>query len=132
VEVTPASSVAGDGSSEQPILPAPGQQRSRCRGSSYRRHLRRLGLLQQLLQRLGRPVVVQGVPPEEAQGSSSSRTLSPVGARKKSPAAPVVDAPAPHAGGGAASPSGWTNQPQDGCIAHYLPLWSTAQVVHHL
>jgi hypothetical protein len=53
----------------------------------------------------GRPVVVQGAPPGEAQGSSSSRTLSPVGARKKSPAAPVVDVPAPHAGGGAASPS---------------------------
>jgi hypothetical protein len=98
----------------QPILPAPGQQRSRCRGSSCRRHLRRLGLLQQLLQRLGRPVVVQGAPPEEAQRSSSSRTLSPVGARKKSPAAPVVDAPAPHAGGGAASPSDWNDRPRDG------------------
>jgi hypothetical protein len=47
-----------------------------------------------------------GAPPGEAQGSSSSQTLSPAGARKKSPVAPVVDVPAPHAGGGAASPSG--------------------------
>jgi hypothetical protein len=61
----------------------------------------------------GRPVVVQGAPPEEAQGSSSSRTLSPGGARKKNHAAPVVDAPAPHAGGGAVSPSGWTVRPRD-------------------
>jgi hypothetical protein len=49
-----------------------------------------------------------------ARGSSSSQTLSPVGARKRSPAAPVVDAPAPHAGGDAASPNGWTDWPQDG------------------
>ena len=62
----------------------------------------------------GRPVVVQGAPPEEAQGSSSSQTLSPAKARKKSPATPVVDAPAPHAGGGAASPSDWTDRPRDG------------------
>jgi hypothetical protein len=42
-----------------------------------------------------------------AQGSSSSQTLSPAGVRKKSlvAPAPVVDAPAPRAGGGAASPS---------------------------
>jgi hypothetical protein len=33
---------------------------------------------------------------------------------KKSPATPVVDAPAPHAGGGAASPSGWTDRSLDG------------------
>jgi hypothetical protein len=60
--------------------------------------------------------VVQGAPPEEAQGSSSSRTLSLAGARKKSPAAPapVVDVPAPHVGGGAVSPSGWTARPRDG------------------
>jgi hypothetical protein len=50
----------------------------------------------------------------EAQGSSSSPTLSPAGARKKSPVAPVVDVPAPHAGGGAASPSGWTDRSLDG------------------
>jgi hypothetical protein len=55
-----------------------------------------------------------GAPPGGAQGSSSSRTLSPAGARKKSHAAPVVDAPAPHAGGGAASPSGWTDRLRDG------------------
>jgi hypothetical protein len=69
-------------------------------------------------------VVVQGAPPGGAQGSSSSQTLSPTGARKKSPAAPVVDVPAPHAGGGAASPSGWTDRswdseadaPQDGRV----------------
>jgi hypothetical protein len=53
---------------------------------------------------------VQGAPPGEAQGSSSSKTLSSARARKKSPAAPVVDAPAAHAGGGAASPSGWTDR----------------------
>jgi hypothetical protein len=49
-----------------------------------------------------------GAPPVGAQGSSSSQTLSPTEARKKSLAAPthVVDAPAPRAGGGAASPSG--------------------------
>jgi hypothetical protein len=39
---------------------------------------------------------------------------SPIGARKKSPAAPVVDVPAPHAGGGVASPNGWTVRPRDG------------------
>jgi hypothetical protein len=46
--------------------------------------------------------------PAGAQGSSSSQTLSPAEARKKSPAAPapVVDAPAPHASGGATSPNG--------------------------
>jgi hypothetical protein len=51
------------------------------------------------------------VPPARAQGSSSSQTLSPAGARKRSPAAPapVVNVPAPHAGGGVASPSGWTD-----------------------
>jgi hypothetical protein len=55
-----------------------------------------------------RSVVVQGVPPAEAQGNSSSQTLSPAEVREKSPAAlaPVVNAPAPRAGGGAASPSG--------------------------
>jgi hypothetical protein len=57
--------------------------------------------------------VVQGAPPEEARGSSSSQTLSPAGARKKSPAAPVVDVPAPHAGNGAAAPSDWTDRPRD-------------------
>jgi hypothetical protein len=43
-----------------------------------------------------------------AQGSSSSQTLYPAEARKKSPAAlaPVIDAPAPRAGGGVASLSG--------------------------
>jgi hypothetical protein len=60
--------------------------------------------------RLGVPFIVprQGAPPAGAQGSSSSQTLFPTEARKKSPAAPapVVDAPAPRVGGGAASPSG--------------------------
>jgi hypothetical protein len=58
--------------------------------------------------KLGHSVVVQGAPLAGAQGSSSSQTLSPAEARKKSPAAPapVVDAPAPRASGGAASPSG--------------------------
>jgi hypothetical protein len=56
---------------------------------------------------------VQGAPPGEAQGSSSSQTLSPAGARKKSPAAPVINIPAPHAGGGAASPCDWTGRPRD-------------------
>jgi hypothetical protein len=55
-----------------------------------------------------------GGAPGGARGSSSSQTLSPAGVRKKSPAAPVVDAPAPHAGGGAASPSGWTDRSRDG------------------
>jgi hypothetical protein len=47
-----------------------------------------------------------------AQGSNASQTLPPAEARKKSPAAPApgADAPAPHAGGGATSPSGWTGQ----------------------
>jgi hypothetical protein len=56
------------------------------------------------------------VPPAEAQRSSSSQTLSPAGARKKSPIAPapVVDAPAPREGGGVASPSGWTDRSPDG------------------
>jgi hypothetical protein len=56
---------------------------------------------------------VQGAPREEARGSSSSQTLSPARARKKSPAAPAVDVPAPHAGGSAASPSDWTDRPRD-------------------
>jgi hypothetical protein len=49
-----------------------------------------------------------GAPPAGAQGNNSSQTLSPTEARKKSPAAPapVVDAPAPRAGGGVASLSG--------------------------
>jgi hypothetical protein len=53
-------------------------------------------------------VVVQGAPPAGAQESSSSHTLPPAEARKKSPAAPtpVADVPAPHAGGGAASLNG--------------------------
>jgi hypothetical protein len=81
---------------------------SQCHGSSCCRHLHRLGLLQQLLQGLGRSMVVQGAPPAGAWGSSSSQTLSPARARKKSPAAPapVVDAPAPRSGGGVVSPSG--------------------------
>jgi hypothetical protein len=50
-----------------------------------------------------------------AQGSSSSQTLSPAAARKKSPAAlaPVVDVPAPRVGGGVASPSGYTDRSLD-------------------
>jgi hypothetical protein len=82
--------------------------KGQCCGSSCCRHLRRLGFLQQLLQHLGRLVVVQGAPPAGAQGSSSSQILSPAEARKKSPAAPapVIDAPTPRACGGAASPSG--------------------------
>jgi hypothetical protein len=61
-------------------------------------------------------VVVQGAPPAGAQGSISSQTLSPAEARKKSPAAPapVIDVPAPRAGGSAASPSGYTSQSLDG------------------
>jgi hypothetical protein len=49
-----------------------------------------------------------GAPPAGAQESSSSQTLPPAKARKKSPAAPtpIADAPAPRAGGGAASPNG--------------------------
>jgi hypothetical protein len=51
-----------------------------------------------------------------ARGSSSTQTLSPAGARKKSPAAPapVVDAPAPRARVGVASPNGWTDRSLDG------------------
>jgi hypothetical protein len=63
---------------------------------------------------VGAPSGGAGAPPGEAQGSSSSQTLSPAGARKRSPAALVVDAPAPHAGGGAASPCDWTDRPRDG------------------
>jgi hypothetical protein len=57
-------------------------------------------------------VVVQGAPLAGAQGSSTSSTLPPIEARRKSPAAlaPGADAPAPRAGGGAISPSGWTDQ----------------------
>jgi hypothetical protein len=48
-----------------------------------------------------------GAPPAGAQESSSSQTLSPAEARKKSPIAPtpVADAPAPRVGGGVASPN---------------------------
>jgi hypothetical protein len=47
-----------------------------------------------------------------AQGSNTSQTLPPSKVRKKSPIAPApgADAPTPRAGGGATSPSGWTNQ----------------------
>jgi hypothetical protein len=53
-------------------------------------------------------VVVQGAPPAGAHKSSASQTIPPTEARKKSPTAPapVADAPAPRAGGGAASPNG--------------------------
>jgi hypothetical protein len=52
------------------------------------------------------------MPPAGAQGSNTSQTLPLAEARRKSPAAlaPSADALAPHAGGGATSPSGWTNQ----------------------
>jgi hypothetical protein len=61
-------------------------------------------------------VVVQGAPLAGAQESSSSQTLPPTEARKKSPSAPtpVADAPAPRAGGGATSPNGYTDQSPDG------------------
>jgi hypothetical protein len=103
MEVTPASSVASDGSSNP----------------SFRLLVsRKVGVVARAVVAtsvvwLGRPVVVQGAPPEEALGISSSQTLSPAGARKKSPAAPIVDAPTPHAGGGAAAPSDWTDRPRD-------------------
>jgi hypothetical protein len=47
-----------------------------------------------------------------AQGSDASQTLPPAEARRKSLAAPApgADAPTPHAGGGATSPSGWTGE----------------------
>jgi hypothetical protein len=47
-----------------------------------------------------------------AQESSASQTPPPAEARKKNHAAPapVADAPAPRAGGGATSPNGWTDQ----------------------
>jgi hypothetical protein len=53
-------------------------------------------------------VVAQGAPPAGAQESSSSQTLPPAEAMKKSPAAPtpIADAPAPRAGDGVASPNG--------------------------
>jgi hypothetical protein len=52
------------------------------------------------------------MPPAGAQGSNVSQTLPPAEAGRKSPAAPApsTDAPAPRAGGGATSPSGWTGQ----------------------
>jgi hypothetical protein len=52
-------------------------------------------------------VVVQGASLAEAQGRAASQTPPLAKARGKSPAAaPGVDAPAPHAGGGAVSPGG--------------------------
>jgi hypothetical protein len=46
------------------------------------------------------------------QGSNASHTLPLAEAKRKSPAAlaPGADALAPCAGGGATSPSGWTDQ----------------------
>jgi hypothetical protein len=57
-------------------------------------------------------VVVQGATLAGAQESSASQTLPFAKARKKSPAslAPVIDAPASRAGGGATSQNGWTGQ----------------------
>jgi hypothetical protein len=57
-------------------------------------------------------VVVQGTPLAGAQGSNALQTLPPTKARRKSLAtpAPIADAPAPRAVGGATSPSGWTSQ----------------------
>jgi hypothetical protein len=108
VEVTLASGVMSDGSSDPSLALAP--LRGRYCGSSCCR--RRQGLLQQLLQWSGRPVVVQGMPPAGAQGSNTSQTLPLAEARRKSPAAlaPSADVPAPRAGDGATSPSGWTGQ----------------------
>jgi hypothetical protein len=69
---------------------------------------------------LGSPLAVRtpsggaGAPPAGAQESSASQTLPPAKVRKKcaTALAPIADAPAPRAGDGAASPIGWTNQPQ--------------------
>jgi hypothetical protein len=60
-------------------------------------------------------VVVHGAPPAEAQESNASQTLHPAEARKKSHAAPtpIADAPAPRAGGGAASPNGLIDHAPD-------------------
>jgi hypothetical protein len=56
----------------------------------------------------GTPSGGAGAPLAGAQESNSSLTLPPAEAWKKSPAAPtpVANAPAPRAGGGAASPNG--------------------------
>jgi hypothetical protein len=112
MEVTPASSVASDGSGDpsfrllvsrevgvvaRAVVPPPSS-----------------GSPPASTPEAGAPSGGAGGASREAQGSSSSRTLSPVGARKKSPAAPVVDVPAPHAGCDAAAPSGWTVRPRDG------------------
>jgi hypothetical protein len=115
MEVTPVSSVASDGSSNPSFrLLVDGKVGVVARSavatsvvwvssSSYSRGW-------------GAQWWCRGAPPGGAWGSSSSQTLSPAGARKKSSTAPapVVDAPAPHAGGGAASPNGWTGRSLDG------------------
>jgi hypothetical protein len=56
------------------------------------------------------------VPPVGAQETSASYTLPPAEARKKSSVAPapIADAPAPRACGGATSPNGWTDQSPGG------------------
>jgi hypothetical protein len=57
---------------------------------------------------VGMPSGGAGAPPARAQESSSSQTLPPAEARKKSPTAPtpVANVPAPRVGDGAASPNG--------------------------
>jgi hypothetical protein len=57
-------------------------------------------------------VVVQGTPPAGAQGSNTSQTLPPTKAGRKGPTtpAPSADIPAPRAGSGATSLSGWIGQ----------------------
>jgi hypothetical protein len=54
-------------------------------------------------------VVVQGASLAEVQGKAASQTPPPAEVRGKSPTAPGVDAPAPHAGNDAVSPGDWTD-----------------------
>jgi hypothetical protein len=98
VEVTPASGVTSDGSSDPSL------------------RLRLLRELRQgLLQQTGCPKVVQGASLAKVQGKAASQTPPPAEARGKSPAtpgpalAPGVGAPAPRAGDDVVSPGDWTN-----------------------
>jgi hypothetical protein len=71
-------------------------------------------------------VVVRGAPPAGEQGSGASRTPPPAQVGRKSPAAPSTDAgaPAPHAGGGVASPGDSSDRTR--CGAEDAPQGETA------
>jgi hypothetical protein len=107
VEVTPASGVTSDGSSDPSLgllLLRELRVVAQTATSVIVVSISRQGLLQQP----GCPVVVQGASLAKVQGKAASQTPPPTEARGKSPAAPApgIGAPTPRAGDYAVSSSG--------------------------